>query len=110
MYYSYMPSNNMLTSDDKKFILMAINDSMVELAGTTADLIDGVTVKIEEVRSYLNEVKKDVSILKQQAVQTNEGLTVIRQDLVSLHRRIDFLERGRAGMINDADYDPDSRM
>ena len=99
----------MLTSDDKKFILMAINDSMVELAGTTADLINGVTVKIEEVRNDLDEVKKDVSILKQQAIQTNEGLTVIRRDLVSLHSRVDHLERTRIGMINDADFDQEAR-
>ena len=112
--------HNMLTADDKKFILMTINDGMVELAGTTANLIEGVSAEIKEVRKDLEEVKKDVicikkdvaclktdvSFLKQQTIQTNEGLTVIRRDLVSLHSRVDYLEQTRADRINDADYDP----
>lgn len=113
----------MLTTDDKKFILAAIHEGMVELAGTTAQLIEGVSADIKGVRNDLGEVKKnvkslkedvaglkeDVSFLKQQAIQTNEGLTVIRRDLVSLHSRVDHLERTRIGMINDADFDQEVR-
>jgi len=97
----------MLTPDDKKFILMAIHDGMVELAGTTADLIEGVSEKINKVRDDLNEVKIDVSILKQQTIHTNKNLTLIRGDLSLVHRRVDFLEQARADRVNDTNVEAD---
>lgn len=90
----------MLTADDKKFILMAINAGMVELAGTTADLIEGV---IAEIRV----TQKDVSILKHQANHTNKSLGLIRDDLGLVHRRVDYLEQMRTDKVNDTIYDVD---
>ncbi len=90
----------MLTSDDKKFILMAINNSMVELAGTTAVLIEGVLTQLKVTQD-------DVSILKQQAIYTNKSLTLIRDDLSLVHRRVEFLEQTRGESFNDTNVEAD---
>lgn len=91
----------MLTAEDKKFILVAINDAMVKLAGATADLIEGVSAQIKEVRN-------DVSFLKHQAIHTNKSLGFIREDLAHVHKRVDYLEQVQADRVNDALDDPNS--
>jgi hypothetical protein len=104
-----MPQENMLTAEDKKFILVAVNDAMVELAGATAGLIEGLAQSINEVKKDVAVIKIDVIFLKQQAAHTNRTLGIIRDDLALVHRRVDRLEESWADRVNDAPSEVDLR-